>query len=313
MAAALESEVFTPETIRNCPLIWEEFPGTPLYDWRYERELPAQGNLSLTQALERSCNTYFYQIGYELFNEGFETALSEMARGFGLGEPTGIEIGDEAGLVPDPETKEEIFNEEWGPQDSVNLAIGQSFLEVTPLQVARFIAALGNGGTLYQPQVVSRIQSAEGEVEFEFEPVVQGQLPISADNLAAIQEAMVLVTSSPDGTASRTLRYPYTIGIKTAGKTGTATSGEFTDPHSWFAGYTIEEREDKPDIAIVVIVEEKGEGSTWAAPIFRRVVEAYFYGRPQRLYPWEARLGVPATPSPTPDSEDGEGTPTPEG
>jgi penicillin-binding protein 2 len=313
MAAALESELFTPETIRNCPLVWEEFPGTPLYDWRYERELPAQGNLSLTQALERSCNTYFYQIGYELFNEGFETALSEMARGFGLGDSTGIEIGDEAGLIPDPETKEDIFEEEWGPQDSVNLAIGQSFLEVTPLQVARFIAALGNGGTIYQPQIVDRIQSAEGEVEFQFEPIVQGQLPISAETLTAIQEAMLLVTSSPDGTARRILRYPYTFRIQTAGKTGTATSGEFTEPHSWFAGYSVEGREDKPDIAVVVLVEEIGEGSTWAAPIFRRVMESYFFGGPQSLYSWEARIGVPATPTPTPGPEDGELTPTPEG
>jgi penicillin-binding protein 2 len=313
MAAALESELFTPETIRNCPLVWEEFPGTPLYDWRYERELPAQGNLSLTQALERSCNTYFYQIGFELFNEGFETALSEMARGFGLGDSTGIEIGDEAGLIPDPETKEDIFEEEWGPQDSVNLAIGQSFLEVTPLQVARFIAALGNGGTIYQPQIVDRIQSAEGEVEFEFEPIVQGQLPISAETLTAIQEAMLLVTSSPDGTARRILRYPYTFRIQTAGKTGTATSGEFTEPHSWFAGYSVEGREDKPDIAVVVLVEEIGEGSTWAAPIFRRVMESYFFGGPQSLYSWEARIGVPATPTPTPGPEDGEVTPTPEG
>lgn len=312
MAAAIESGMFTPETVRNCPLIWDEL-GIPLYDWRYERELPAQGNLNLTQALERSCNTYFYQVGFELFNEGFETALSEMARGFGLGESTGIEIGDEAGLIPDPELKLELFQEEWGPQDTVNLAIGQSFLEVTPLQVARFIAALGNGGTLYQPQVIGRIQSAEGELEFEFAPEPQGQLPISAETLTAIQEAMLLVTSSPDGTARRVLRYPYTFRIQTAGKTGTATSGETTEPHSWFAGYTLENREDKPDIAVVVIVEEQGEGSTWAAPIFRRVVESYFFGGPQTLYPWEARIGVPSTPTPTPGPEDGEGTPTPEG
>ena len=311
MAAALDSGVFTPETIKNCPLAWDGLSGITLYDWRFERGLPAQGDISLTQALELSCNTYFYQIGLDLYNEGFQTALSDMARGFGLGESTGIEIGDEAGLIPDPESKEEIFNEEWGPQDAVSLAIGQSFLEVTPLQVARFIAALGNGGTLYKPQIISRIQSAEGEVEFEFVPEVQGQLPISTETLSAIQEAMLLVTSSPKGTASLTLRYPYTIDIRTAGKTGTATSGEFSEPHSWFAGYTLEGREDKPDIAIVVLVENQGEGSTWAAPIFRRVVEAYFFGQPYRYYPWETRIGVPSTPTPTPGPGDGESTPTP--
>jgi penicillin-binding protein 2 len=312
MAAAMESGLFTTETIRNCMLVWDEL-GIPLYDWRYDRGLPAQGDINLTQALERSCNTYFYQIGDELFLEGLETALSDMARGFGLGEPTGIEIGDEAGLIPDPTSKVEIFAEEWGRQDSVNLAIGQSYLEVTPLQVARFIAAIGNGGTLYKPQVVSRIQSAEGEVEFEFTAESQGQLPISEETLTAIQEAMLLVTSSPDGTARRILRYPYTFRIQTAGKTGTATSGETSEPHSWFAGYTLEGREDKPDIAVVVVVEEQGEGSEWAAPIFRRVVESYFFGGPQLLYPWEARIGVPSTPTPTPGPDDGESTPTPEG
>ena len=94
MAAAMESDFFDTDTVRNCDLIWEGL-GIPLYDWRYERDLPAQGPLNLTQALERSCNTYFYQVGSELFLEGLETALSEMARGFGLGESTGIEIGDE--------------------------------------------------------------------------------------------------------------------------------------------------------------------------------------------------------------------------
>lgn len=312
MAAALESGVFETQTIRECPLQWSGY-GVTLDDWRLERGLPALGDITLVQALERSCNTYFYQVGNDLFNAGFETALPDMARGFGLGESTGIEIGDEAGLVPDPASKEEIFGEEWGPLDSISLAIGQSYLQVTPLQVARFVAALGNGGTLYKPQIVNRIQNAEGVVEFQFEPEVQGQLPISPETLAAIQKAMLLVTSSPDGTARRILRYPYTFRIQTAGKTGTATSGEYSEPHAWFVGYTLEEREDKPDIAVVVIVEFIGEGSTWAAPIFRRVVESYFFGSPQTLYTWEARLGVPSTPTPTPGPDEGEGTPTPEG
>jgi penicillin-binding protein 2 len=313
MATGIESGLYEPQTIMNCPLEWNGLQGITLYDWRFERGLAAQGDISLIQALERSCNTYFYQMGLDLYDEGFHTAISDMARGFGLGESTGIEIGDEAGLIPDPDLKLEIFGEEWGPQDSVNLAFGQSFLEVTPLQVARYIAAIGNGGTLYKPQIVNRIQNAEGVVEFQFEPEVQGQLPISPETLAAIQEGMLLVTSSPDGTARRILRYPYTFRIQTAGKTGTATSGDFSEPHSWFAGYTLEERDDKPDIAVVVIVEFQGEGSTWAAPIFRRVVESYFFGSPQTLYPWEARIGVPSTPTPTPGPDEADGTPTPEG
>lgn len=304
MAAGMESGLFQRDTIRDCPLEWNGLSSITLYDWRYERGLPARGDITLVQALERSCNTYFYQIGLELFNEGFETAISDMAAGFGLGKATDFEIGDEAGLIPDPATKLERFGASWGPQDVVELAIGQSFLTVTPIQVARYIAAIGNGGTLYRPQLINRIQSAEGEVVVDFQPDAQAELPLSAETLDAIQEAMFMVTSSPEGTARLVLRYPFTLSIKTAGKTGTATTGDFTDSHAWFAGYTFEEREDKPDIAVVVIVEFKGEGSTWAAPIFRRVVESYFFGKPQTLYRWESRIGVPATQTPTPDPED---------
>ena len=304
MAAGMESGLFQRDTIRDCPLEWNGLPGITLTDWRLERELAARGEITLLQALEGSCNTYFYQIGLELFNEGFETAISDMAAGFGLGESADLEIGDEMGLIPNPTTKLERFGEPWGPQDVVELAIGQSFLEVTPLQVARYIAAIGNGGTLYRPQIINKIQSAEGEIVLDFQPDAQAELPISSETLEAIQEAMFMVTSSPQGTARLVLRYPFTLSIKTAGKTGTATTGDFTESHAWFGGYTFEEREGKPDIAVVVIVEFEGEGSTWAAPIFRRVVESYFFGKPQTLYRWESRIGVPSTPTPTPDPED---------
>jgi len=310
MAAALESGLYQPETIYNCGLEFRELPGLVFYDWRYERDLPAQGEISLTQGLVRSCNPWFYHIGLDLYNNGLTTALTDMARGFGLGEASGIEIGDEAGLVPDPETKQEKYSEEWGPQDAVSLAIGQSFLQVTPLQLARYIAAVGNGGTLYRPQLISRIQSPEGEVLHEFESEAQGQLPISEETLTAIQEALVLVVRGENGTARRRF---LGLNLDVAGKTGTATTGEYTEPHAWFAGYSFEGREDKPDIAVVVLVEYAGEGSDWAAPIFRRVIESYFFDQPYQLYPWEERIGVwrTETPTPTPELEDAEATETP--
>jgi penicillin-binding protein 2 len=312
-AAALESAFFEPGTIYNCGLEFRELPGVVLYDWRYERELPAQGEISLTQGLVRSCNPWFYHIGLDLYNNGLTTALPDMARGFGLGESTGIEIGDEAGLVPDPEMKQAEFGEEWGPQDAVSLAIGQSFLQATPLQLARYIAAVGNGGTLYRPQLVERIQSPEGEIRHEFEPEAQGQLPISEETLTAIQDALLLVIRHERGTA----RIQFLgLNLDIAGKTGTATTGEYSEPHAWFAGYSFEGREDKPDIAVVVLVEYAGEGSEWAAPIFRRVMESYFFGQPYKLYPWEERIGVWKTETPTPTMGPGEGeedgTPTPE-
>jgi len=302
MAAALESGYFETDTIYNCGHEFRELPGIVLYDWTYEKEKPAQGEITLMQALHLSCNPYFYHIGLELYNHGMPTAIPEMARAFGLGSPTGIEIGDRPGLVPDPEMKLEIFNEEWGPQDPVNSAIGQSFMLTTPIQVAAYMAAIGNGGTLFQPQLMSQIVNVEGEITSQFAPIVNGTLPITPDMLKSIQDAMVHVVREPKGTARNRF---LGLNLNIAGKTGTATSGEYTESHSWFAGYTFEDNENKPDIAVAVMLEYQGEGSEWAAPIFRRIIEAYFYDRPYAVYPWESQIGVlmTATPTPGPDEE----------
>ena len=310
MAAALESGHYDPDTIYNCGLEFRELPGWVGYDWRYEKELPAAGQITLQVGLERSCNPYFWHIGLDLYNRGLTTVLPDMAIEFGLGQLTGIEIDEDAGLVPDPEWKLDQTGEEWAARDAVQLAIGQSFLQVTPLQVARFVAAVGNGGTLYRPQIVQGIQNAEGVVLHEFEPEIQGQIPVSSENLEAIHQAMVNVVRDPNATAYRRF---LGLNINIAGKTGTATTGDFTDPHAWFVGYTFEERDDLPDIVVVVLVEYKGEGSDWAAPVFRRIVEAYYKGHPQSLYPWESRIRVPKTPTPTPSPEEIEAeiTPTP--
>ncbi|MGD8848959.1 MAG: penicillin-binding transpeptidase domain-containing protein [Anaerolineales bacterium] len=305
MAAALESGEYEPTTTYDCGLEFTELPGITLYDWRFERELPASGVISLIGGLERSCNPWFYHIGLDLYNKGYESAIPDMAVGFGLGSPTGIEIGDEAGQVPSPENSQETLGEDWAPRHPVQLAIGQSALQVTPIQVVRYAAALGNGGTLYRPQLVQRIENAEGVVLQEFEPDAQGELPVSEDTLAAIQQGMINVIQKEGATAYRKF---LGLNLNVAGKTGTAQTTEFGEPHAWFAGYSYEGREDLPDIAVVVMVENIGEGSDWAAPIFRRIMETYFRGGPRTPFPWESRLWVRATPEP----EDGEENGTPE-
>ncbi|MCJ7569298.1 MAG: hypothetical protein MUO58_17415 [Anaerolineales bacterium] len=303
MAAALETEYYEPDTVYDCGLTFTELPGWVGYDWRYEKELPAAGELTLIGGLEKSCNPWFYHIGLDLYIKNLPSAIPDMAAAFGLGVTTGIEIGDEAGQVPSPENSAEVLGEEWAAWHPVQLAIGQSVLLVSPLQVARYVAAVGNGGTLYRPQLVLEILNAEGDMLQEFVPDPQAQLPVSPENLAAIQEAMVNVVEKSGATAYRKF---LGLNLNVAGKTGTASAeGE---PHAWFAGYTFEEREDKPDIAIAVILENVGEGSDWAAPVFRRIVETYFKGRPLTLYPWESRIWVERIPDP---DEEAEETPAP--
>jgi penicillin-binding protein 2 len=310
MAAALENNLYTPESEYNCQYTFTELQGVTLNDWTYDRFLKdgktqPSGILTLPQGLMRSCNPWFYKIGFDFYSRGMVTSVSDMARGFGLGAATGIELPEEAGNIPNPGS----------PLDATNLAIGQGDMLVTPLQVAAFVAAIGNGGTLYVPHLIERITSPDGIPSFEFTPEARSTLPVSEAKLAVIQEAMVNVVRNPRGTAYFVLGpFSSSYSIPIAGKTGTAQSG-FGDPHAWFAGYTFAGRENLPDIAVVVIAERSGEGSEIAGPIFRRVMEVYFLGKPQIKYPWEAQIGIVATPTSeatdTPVGE-AEATPTPE-
>jgi len=195
--------------------------------------------------------------------------LPGYARSFGLGVKTGIEIEEDAGLVPDPGWKIQTKGEGWAPGDTVNLAIGQGELLVTPLQIATILAAVGNGGTLYRPQTVEMIATEPGNPEWIFQPVAVAQIPVSAENLRVIQDSLYKVTSESYGTAYTAFQG---LEIPVAGKTGTAESGQ-ENPHAWFAAYAPAQI---PEIAIVAVVEHTGEGSSFAAPLVRKVVEAYF-------------------------------------
>lgn len=302
-SAGLESGLYLPETTYDCQYEFTEIPGETKYDWTWDHcqtrvrsglfcntsdSLPS-GLLTLSDGLMRSCNPYFWHIGLDLYNNSRGGDISTMAQGFGLGSLTGI-----AGVEEEP-------GNITVPTDAIaatNQAIGQGDVLVTPLQVARFMAAIGNGGTLYRPQLIEKIVSADGTVSETFESEIVGNLPIQPDRLKALQEAMKNVIFNSRGTANFRLVQRANFSFPAAGKTGTAESNIPGSPHAWFAGYTYNNYNGRPDIAVAVVVEYAGEGSDFAAPIFNAILESYYFGSP-RSVPWFGPIGGPLyTPTP---------------
>lgn len=273
-AAAMEGLGYSPETVLDCPSTFRLEGANQVWeDWTVAYGVGAQGPLSLHQALVNSCNTVFYAIGRDLDAMDPEF-LPEMTRAFGLGAPTGIPyLPEAAGTVPDPSWKLEAFGDYWATGDAVNLAIGQGFLQATPLQIATAYAAIANGGYVLQPYIVSEIVRLDGAAEIVGERVEKGRLPVSGATLAALQAALRSQTSDPSGAGSYRVFGDMTWPI--AGKTGTAqrSASDASKPHSWFAGFGPYGAE--AEIASVVMFESAGEGVSFAAPATRRIYDAW--------------------------------------
>mgnify|MGYP001238877786 CR=1 FL=1 len=288
MAAAMENDLYQANSSFNCGHRLWVCDSVWLEDWTLSHGTAASGQLTLVEGLMRSCNPWFYRIGEGLFNEGMADALSEMAFGYGLGEETGIEILEAAGNIP--ETAGTCVN-------SAQMSIGQGEILVTPIQVAVYFSALANGGSRYRPSLVGGIKSAEGEMTYEFKTEIQGKLPIEEETLEAIRQGLQMVVEEPRGTGYWAMTG---LEIPVSGKTGTAQTPS-GNSHAWFAGYTRQNDPQRPDIAVVVLVENGGEGSVMAAPVFRRAVSLYFSdGKdPGGLMPWEFEPYVTEAPNPT--------------
>ena len=191
---------------------------------------------------------------------------------FGLGQPTGIDLGhDLAGLVPTPEWKRQHSGERWWDGDTAQMAIGQSFLLVTPLQMATVAATLANGGTVLQPFVVKRIESPTGETLRETQATARRRLNSPPQDIELVRQAMEEAVRAVDGTAHRAA----VKGINVAGKTGTA---EADTAHgrikrAWFIGFAAHEQ---MEVALAVLIEDAESGGHTAAPVAAEILAGIF-------------------------------------
>jgi penicillin-binding protein 2 len=240
--------------------------------------------IALPEALTQSCDTYFYQLGYEIYKLPPRAGhpIQDWARKFGFGTVPGVDLSGAAkGRLPTPAWKRSFFTDawsrEWRSGDSVNLAIGQGDLLVTPLQMVQAYAAIANGGTVVTPHLANDVETATGDVKRKFVfPTRQLNLP--AGVLPAIQTGLEGVTHAKTGTASALFaKFP----IDVAGKTGTAQKPPQPD-YSWFVSYA---PANDPKIAVAVIIERGGHGGTAAAPTALDFYQRYFHTRQQPIAP----------------------------
>jgi len=228
------------------------------------------GSVDFTDAIAKSCDIFFYNLGRRLGPE----SIASYARMMGFGAKTGVDIagGEVAGIVPDPEWKKRRGLGEWVGGDTVDYAIGQAMLGCTPMQICNAVCAIANGGTLYKPHVVASVTryDAKGNGTSQtVTPEVIRTLQLKPDTLPAVRRAMEAAVA-PGGTATR-CAIP---GVRVAGKTGTAQRrrrGQMVND-AWFAGYA---PADNPRIAVCVYVFEGGHGGETAAPIARAIMAQY--------------------------------------
>ena len=287
LAAGLQSGQYTMQSRYTSTGTWTRLGGgIVMNDWRPG----GHGTVTMAQAIIVSCNSCFYDMGLNM-NSQDPWLFPTVAREFGLGAPTGLQLNEAAGLIPDPDWKINNIGEGWAPGDAVNMAIGQGYVQATPLQIATIFAAIANDGVMMQPTVVDRIGAGGGAPEERW-PVRQvGQLPYTPEALVTLQDALWQVANNENiGTAA----FQFVgLPIQTAGKTGTAEAPP-RSPHAWYGGYapaapyTLPDGRviSEPEIAVVVMVEHAGEGSAVAVPIFRRIIELYYGITPVAPFPW---------------------------
>lgn len=235
------------------------------------RDWKAHGFVNMRKAIAVSANVYFYVIGggYKNFKGLGIDRIKKYLNIFGFGSTLGIDLpGEASGLIPDPLWKKSVKNEGWFTGDTYNVSIGQGDVLITPLQMVSAVAAIANNGALWRPRIVSKITDPDGQVIKEFKPEMIRNNFIDASNLKIVREGMRGAVT--EGSAYLLSDLP----IKAAGKTGTAqVTNTFRKTNAWFTGFA---PYDNPEIALVIIVEGAGEGSTAAVPIAKEVFNWYY-------------------------------------
>jgi penicillin-binding protein 2 len=272
--AALKSGAFTAGTVVNCP------GGYRLGErvWRCHKDA-GHGPVNAKLALQLSCNTWFFKVADTL---GLDR-IAEVGKALGLGSPTSIGVLAEVpGIMPTEDYHERLSPGGYTKGMALNSSVGQGDDNVTPLQLAMLYAAIANGGTLYKPQLVDRLESPEGKVLERFEPQVVRSVELPEQHRQIVVDALAAVVNDPGGTAyARRL-----TEVRVAGKTGTAQVARigavrlkthqmdyWQRHHAWFAAFAPAEA---PELAIVVLNEHGGQGGSDAAPTAMAIFKKYF-------------------------------------
>ncbi len=299
---ALQEGTLNLQTQYHCagsirvPTVTDENGGNTYVCWLAS----GHGPISIEDAIAQSCDIFFYNVGapgqipegstqplhyyipgdshaHNFEGLGIDLIDKYLRSSFGFGGPTGVELAGEAsGVVPDAKWLfQSPLHEYWSVGDTINVSIGQGHVSCTPLQLACAHAAIANGGTYYRPRLVKQLRDADGQVYRDFQPEKRWQMAVDSAHVQAVRTGMRKTVS--EGTAKG--KFVLTGNdFPIAGKTGTAEFGEMINgkyrrSHAWFAAWA---PYDKPEIAVIVLIEKGGEGATYAVPVADAILAAHF-------------------------------------
>lgn len=231
-------------------------------------EKRGHGSVGLVKSIAVSCDVYFYTLGTRLDVDN----IAATSRKFGLGMKALGWPEEDAGLIPDRAWKRKKLKQDWYPGETVVLSIGQGYLLITPIQLARFYMAIANGGYLYKPYVVKIIKNIDG-TEVQYQPVIERVINFNINHLEWLRQGLIEVVKS--GTA----KSAFVPGITVAGKTGTAqvvalsAKTKALEHHAWFVSYAGKE---SPEIVSTIFVEHGGGGGAVAAPLARELYKGFY-------------------------------------